>query len=43
VNTSIKQLVVFIEPVMLLGIGAVVGLIAISIIVPIYQLVGAFR
>jgi type IV pilus assembly protein PilC len=43
VNQGIKRLVTVLEPVMLLGIGAVVGLIALSIIVPIYQLVGAFR
>lgn len=42
VSNGIKRLVVFIEPMMLLGIGAVVGVIALSIIVPIYQLVRAF-
>jgi type II secretory pathway component PulF len=43
VNHGIKRLVVFLEPVMLMLIGLVIGLIALAIIVPIYQLVGAFR
>jgi type II secretory pathway component PulF len=42
VTAELKTLTSFIEPVLLLGIGAVVGLIALSIIVPIYQLVGQF-
>ncbi len=42
VDTTLKTLVAFIEPVLLLMIGGVVGLIALSIIVPIYQLVGQF-
>lgn len=40
IDASIKAAVTFIEPVMLLGIGAVIGLIALSIIIPVYQLVG---
>jgi type II secretory pathway component PulF len=40
IDSQIKTVVSFIEPVMLLGIGLIVGLIALSIIVPIYQLVG---
>jgi len=40
IDASIKSLVSFIEPAMLLFIGGVVGLIAVSVIVPIYQLVG---
>lgn len=42
IETSLKMLVSFVEPLMLLIIGAVVGLIALSIIMPIYQLVGQF-
>lgn len=40
VQQSLKRLVVFLEPLMLLIIGAVIGLIALAIIVPVYQLVG---
>lgn len=42
IEASLKTLVAFVEPLMLLGIGAVVGFIALSIIMPIYQLVGQF-
>ncbi len=38
IDTSIKSLVSFLEPVMLILMGAMVALIALSIIVPIYQL-----
>ena len=40
IEASVKALVSFIEPALLLIIGGVVGLIAISVIVPVYQLVG---
>lgn len=40
IDESLKTLVAFIEPVMLIGIGAIVATIALAIIVPIYQLVG---
>lgn len=40
VDISVKTLVAFIEPVLLLFIGVLIGGIAISVIVPIYQLVG---
>ncbi len=40
IETAIKSLVSFLEPVLLLAIGVIIGTIAISIIVPIYQLVG---
>lgn len=40
VDAAIKGAVAFIEPVLLLFIGAVIGVIALSIIVPVYQLVG---
>jgi len=42
IDGSIKTLVSFLEPVMLLVIGAVIGLIALAIIVPIYQLTTQF-
>lgn len=42
IESSIKAAVSFIEPVLLLFIGGVVALIALSIIVPVYQLVGQF-
>ncbi len=42
IESSIKSLVSFLEPILLLIIGAIIGLIALSIIVPIYQLVGQF-
>ena len=43
IDASLKILVSFIEPVMLMFIGLVIGLIALSIIVPIYQLVGTVQ
>jgi type II secretory pathway component PulF len=39
-DTALRTLVSFLEPVLLVGIGLVVGTIALAIIVPIYQLVG---
>jgi len=42
IDSSLKSLVSFLEPVMLMSIGVVVGLIALSIIVPIYQLTTQF-
>lgn len=42
IDASIKALVSVIEPALLVMIGGVVGLIAMSVIVPIYQLVGQF-
>lgn len=42
IESSIKSLVSFLEPILLLGIGLIIGTIALSIIVPIYQLVGQF-
>ena len=42
IDGSIKSAITFIEPVLLLFIGAVIGGIALAIIVPIYQLVGQF-
>lgn len=40
VDASVKTLVAFIEPVLLLMIGVLIGTIALSVVVPIYQLVG---
>ena len=42
IDTSIKALVSFLEPMLLVGIAVVIGGIALSIILPIYQLVGQF-
>ncbi len=42
IDNSLKSLVSFLEPVMLMLIGVVVGLIALSIIIPIYQLTTQF-
>lgn len=42
IDVSVKTLVSFLEPIMLLLIGGVIGAIALSIIIPIYQLVGQF-
>lgn len=41
IDTSVKSLVSFIEPLLLLFIGVMIGGIALAIIVPIYQLVGS--
>ncbi len=40
IDSSIKNAVAFVEPVLLLFIGLIIGTIALSIIVPVYQLVG---
>jgi type II secretory pathway component PulF len=42
IDTSVKTLVSFLEPVLLLGIGSIIGVIALAIIVPIYQLTTQF-
>ncbi len=42
IDNSLKTLVSFLEPVMLLIIGTIIGLIALSIIIPIYQLTTQF-
>lgn len=42
IDASIKILISFLEPALLFAIGIVIGTIALSIIVPIYQLVGNF-
>jgi len=41
-ESSLKMLVSFIEPVLLVLIGLIVGVLGLSIIVPMYQLVGQF-
>ncbi len=42
IEAAIKTMVSFLEPMMLVGIGIIIGTIAIAVIVPIYQLVGQF-
>lgn len=42
VDSSVKALVAFLEPALLLGMGIMVAAIALSIIVPIYQLTAKF-
>ncbi len=42
ISSSVKTLVTFIEPALLIMIGGVIALIALSILVPIYQLVTQF-
>lgn len=42
VDNTLKDFVTFLEPVMLLMMGLIIGAIAISILLPIYQLVGKF-
>jgi type II secretory pathway component PulF len=42
IDAALKALVSFIEPLLLLGIGFVVGSIALSVIIPIYQLVAQY-
>ncbi len=42
VDNKLKNLTVVLEPILLLIMGAIVGSIALSIILPIYQLVGGF-
>jgi type IV pilus assembly protein PilC len=42
VDANIKALISLLEPAMLLGMGVMVGIIALSIIIPIYQLTSQF-
>lgn len=42
IDSAIKNMVSLIEPAMLLIMGGVVGFIALSVIVPVYQLIGQF-
>ncbi|PIR89102.1 MAG: hypothetical protein COU07_02640 [Candidatus Harrisonbacteria bacterium CG10_big_fil_rev_8_21_14_0_10_40_38] len=42
IDNSLKTLISFLEPMLLIGIGIIVAVIALAIIVPIYQLVGQF-
>jgi type II secretory pathway component PulF len=41
-DNTIKDLTTFLEPILLLFMGLMVGTIALSILLPIYQLVGKF-
>lgn len=42
IDSAIKSMVTLIEPLMLIFLGGIVGLIAMSVIIPIYQLIGQF-
>ncbi len=42
IDSAVKSMVTLIEPLMLIILGGIVGLIAMSVIVPIYQLIGQF-
>jgi type II secretory pathway component PulF len=42
VDNNVKTLVSFLEPALLLGMGVLIGGIALAIIVPIYQLTSQF-
>lgn len=42
IDSSLKTLVSFLEPVLLLGIGFIIGFIALAVIIPIYQLTTQF-
>lgn len=42
IDASVKELVSFLEPALLLFIGTIIGVIALAIIVPIYQLTSQF-
>jgi type II secretory pathway component PulF len=43
VSNALKDLTTFLEPILLLFMGLMVGLIALSILLPIYQMVGSFN
>ena len=43
VSGALNDLTTFLEPLLLLGMGVVVGLIALSILLPIYGMVGTFN
>jgi type IV pilus assembly protein PilC len=43
VDATLKGLTSLIEPLMIVGLGAIVGFIAVSVISPIYQLVGSIQ
>jgi len=42
IESSVKSLVSFVEPVMLILIGLVIGIIALAVIIPVYQLTSTF-
>ena len=43
VSNSTKNLTTTLEPILLLGVGLLVGFVAVSVISPIYQVTGQFR
>jgi len=42
IGSAVKAMVSFIEPVMLLMIGLIIGVIALAVIIPVYQLTSTF-
>jgi len=42
VDNSLKDLATFVEPILLLFMGLIIGAVALSVLLPIYQLVGQF-
>ena len=43
VNIALKDLTTFLEPLLLLFMGLVVGMVALSVLLPIYSMVGTFN
>ena len=43
VDDQLKTLITILEPALLLGVGLMVGTLALSIVIPIYQLIGNVR
>ncbi len=43
VDNTLKNLIVILEPLLLLGIGLIIGMLALSIIMPIYQMISTVR
>ncbi|MBI1755113.1 type II secretion system F family protein, partial [Candidatus Azambacteria bacterium] len=43
VDNTLKNLITVLEPLLLLGIGLMIGTLALSIIMPIYQMISAVR
>jgi len=43
VDATLKSLITILEPALLLGVGVVIGSLALSIIMPIYQIIGTVR
>jgi type IV pilus assembly protein PilC len=43
VDGTLKSLTALIEPLMIVGLGLIVGFIAVSVISPIYEIVGSIK